>query len=119
MREKKTAEEVSAIRRKLALARWAKLAPPVTASIRLEAELAKLVREYARLVGKRASEIVSAAVRAYLEEVALLQPDLYRQCEKVAGGAHSGGRAKRARPGAAVAAPGGASRGTAPHISRN
>ncbi len=118
MREKKSAEEVSQIRRELALARWAKLAPPATASIRVEAELARLVREYARLVGKRASEVVSAALRAYFNEVALLQPDLYRRAEKVAGAAHSAGRAKRARTGAAVAGPGGASRGTAPHISR-
>ena len=43
MREKKSAEEVSQIRRELALARWAKLAPPATASIRVEAELARLV----------------------------------------------------------------------------
>lgn len=118
MREKKSAEEVSQIRRELALARWAKLAPPATASIRVEAELASLVREYARLVGKRASEVVSAALRAYFDEVALLQPDLYRRAERIAGGAHSGGRAKRARPGAAVAAPGGRQSRNRAHISR-
>lgn len=118
MRQKKPAEEVSQIRRELALARWAKLAPPATASIRVEAELARLVREYSRMVGKRASEVVSAALRAYFDEVALLQPDLYRRAEKVAGAAHSAGRAKRARTGAAERAPAVASRGTAPHISR-
>ena len=117
MREKKSAEEVSAIRRELALARWAKLAPPATASIRCEEELARLVREYARLVSKRASEVVSAALRAYFAEVALLQPDLYRKSKKLAGVAHSSGREVPGR-GRAERAPAVASRGTAPHIRR-
>lgn len=106
MRQKKPSEEVSRIRREQALAHWAKLAPPPTANIRCVAYWADLVRVYSRSVGKRASEIVTAALRDYFAQVALLQPDLFAHCERVAGAAHSSGRAS-ARAGASGACPGG------------
>lgn len=118
MRVKKSSEEVSKIRRELALARWASLAPPPTANIRCEAYWAALVRAYAQSVGKRASEVVSAALRAYFAEVAMLQPDLFAQCERVAGAAHSSGRAS-ARAGASGACPGGRQSRKRADISRN
>lgn len=118
MRQKKPAEEVSKIRRELALAHWAKLAPPPTTNIRCEAYWAALVRAYAQSVGKRASEVVSAALRAYFDEVALLHPNLFAQCEKVAGAAHSSGRAS-ARAGASGACSGGRQSRERADISRN
>lgn len=65
---KKSAEEVSAIRRKVAIARWSSRDHLPTSSIRIEAVLADRVRAYAKSTGNRSSDIVSAAVRAFLAE---------------------------------------------------
>lgn len=65
---KKSAEEVSAIRRKVAIARWSSCDHLPTSSIRIEAALADRVRAYAKATGNRSSDIVSAAVRAFLAD---------------------------------------------------
>lgn len=65
---KKSAKEVSSIRRKVAQDRWAACDHLPTASIRIEAVLASRVRAYAKATGNRASDIVSAAVRSFLAD---------------------------------------------------